>query len=92
MMGFQPLCRATTMTDEKCLLATIWEEPHEDAPRLVYADWLEDHDRSARAEFIRVQCQLALLEEEDETPQRSELLARESQPSLRRSARPQRRR
>jgi len=65
------------MTDERALLAAIWEDPHDDTLRLVYADWLEDHDQNARAEFIRVQCQLALLEEEDETPQRSELAARE---------------
>jgi uncharacterized protein (TIGR02996 family) len=44
------------------LLAAIRETPEDDGPRLVYADWLEEHgdehDR-ARAEFIRVQCELA---------------------------------
>ncbi len=30
-----------------------------DTPRLVYADWLEDHGDPDRAEFIRVQCRLA---------------------------------
>jgi hypothetical protein len=28
---------------------------------LIFADWLEDHGESARAEFIRVQCELARL-------------------------------
>src|SRR5262245_38135191 len=40
--------------------ATILDAPHEDAPRLVYADWLEEHG-DQRAEFIRVQCELAPL-------------------------------
>ena len=30
------------MSDEKALLAAIWEHPHEDTPRLVYADWLDE--------------------------------------------------
>jgi uncharacterized protein (TIGR02996 family) len=45
-------------------LAAIVETPDDDAPRLVYADWLEDHgdDKSRiRAEFIRLQCRLASL-------------------------------
>src|SRR5262245_17230006 len=67
------------MTDEKGLLAAIWDDPHDDTPRLVYADWLDDHGQNARAEFIRIQCQLARLEEEDETLQRVELAARENQ-------------
>jgi uncharacterized protein (TIGR02996 family) len=48
--------------DQRALLQAIRETPEEDGPRLVYADWLEEHgdehDR-ARAEFIRVQCELA---------------------------------
>ncbi|VTR97707.1 Repeat-companion domain protein OS=Isosphaera pallida (strain ATCC 43644 / DSM 9630 / IS1B) GN=Isop_0392 PE=4 SV=1 [Tuwongella immobilis] len=31
----------------------------EDAPRLILADWLEEHHHAERAELIRVQCQLA---------------------------------
>jgi uncharacterized protein (TIGR02996 family) len=41
--------------DEAALLRTICDEPEADLPRLVYADWLEDHDRGRRAEFIRWQ-------------------------------------
>ena len=56
------------MSDEKALLAAIWEHPHDDAPRLVYADWLEetgDRSKVARAEFIRLQCEFAWLDEDD---------------------------
>jgi uncharacterized protein (TIGR02996 family) len=56
------------MSDEKALLASIWEQPHEDTPRLVYADWLQETGvpaNVARAEFIRVQCELARLDEDD---------------------------
>lgn len=42
-------------------LATIRATPDDDAPRLVFSDWLEDHGDLARAEFIRVQCELARL-------------------------------
>jgi len=47
------------MTDRDALLRSILESPHEDAPRLIFADWLEDHGEAARAEFIRVQVELA---------------------------------
>jgi uncharacterized protein (TIGR02996 family) len=33
--------------------------PEDDAPRLVLADWLEDHGDPDRAAFIRIQCHLA---------------------------------
>lgn len=44
---------------ESHLLAAILAAPEDDAPRLIYADWLEEHDQPERAEFIRVQCALA---------------------------------
>jgi uncharacterized protein (TIGR02996 family) len=45
-------------------LRAIHEQPQDDTPRLIYADWLEEHDNghnsyADRAEFIRIQCQLA---------------------------------
>lgn len=52
------------MSDEKALLAAISAHPLDDAPRLVYADWLDEQggeSQVARAEFIRVQCEMALL-------------------------------
>lgn len=47
------------MSDATALLAAIRAAPEDDAPRLVYADWLEEHGQPERAEFIRVQCELA---------------------------------
>jgi uncharacterized protein (TIGR02996 family) len=41
------------------LLDAVRAEPDDDTPRLVLADWLDEHGDSARAEFSRVQCDLA---------------------------------
>jgi uncharacterized protein (TIGR02996 family) len=41
------------------LVEAIREAPEDDGPRLIYADWLEEHDQPERAEFIRLQCELA---------------------------------
>lgn len=43
------------------LLRTILERPRDDAARLIYADWLDDQGEAKRAEFIRVQCELAAM-------------------------------
>ena len=48
--------------DEDALLNGIAADPAADLPRLVYADWLEEHGQDLRAEFIRVQCEIAKLE------------------------------
>ncbi len=47
------------MTDRAALLATIAADPADEVARLVYADWLDEHGDADRAEFIRVQCDLA---------------------------------
>jgi uncharacterized protein (TIGR02996 family) len=47
------------MTDERALLAAIVREPDELTPRLMFADWLDEHGDEgarARAQFIRLQC------------------------------------
>jgi uncharacterized protein (TIGR02996 family) len=36
------------------LLDAIWDNPQEDTPRLVYADWLQENGHEKYAEFIRV--------------------------------------
>ena len=41
--------------DGRALLRAVVERPADDAPRLVYADWLDDHGDPAWAEFIRLQ-------------------------------------
>ena len=49
----------------KGLLQAIVDDPADDVPRLVYADCLEEHDQPVRAEFIRLECRLAQLDEDD---------------------------
>jgi uncharacterized protein (TIGR02996 family) len=44
------------------LLRAVVAAPADDVPRLVAADWLDEHDQPERAEFIRVQVELARLE------------------------------
>ena len=53
------------MSDEDALLAAIDANPDEDTPRLVYADWLDEHDQPIRAEFIRVQVEVVRVETQE---------------------------
>src|SRR5437763_13595138 len=46
------------MKHQPGFLADILEGPDDNAPRLVYAEWLDDNGQSERAEFIRRQCEL----------------------------------
>jgi uncharacterized protein (TIGR02996 family) len=46
-------------SEEEALVRAIATAPEDDVPRLVYADWLEEHDRGDHAAFIRAQCELA---------------------------------
>src|SRR5262245_27737496 len=62
------------MSPEGGFLQAIVADPDDDTPRLVYADWLEDHGQPERAEFIRAQIELARLGEGD--PRRDALEAR----------------
>lgn len=65
-------------SDEQALLSAIWADPHDDLPRLVYADWLEETGvrlSRARAELIRVQC---ALERADDAAERRALREREN--------------
>jgi uncharacterized protein (TIGR02996 family) len=55
------------------LLQDIKANPDEDGPRLILADYLEEHGEP-RGEFIRLQCQLASLETDD--PDRETLASR----------------
>jgi uncharacterized protein (TIGR02996 family) len=71
------------MTHEEAFLQAICDRPDDDTPRLIYADWLEDHGDPQRAEVIRVECEMATLCDEDglppgeeECPRFHELLAR----------------
>ena len=39
--------------DEAALIRAICETPHDVTPRLVYADWLDEHGQADRADMIR---------------------------------------
>src|SRR4051812_46063634 len=47
------------MTDGEALLRAVLMNPSDDDPRLVYADFLDEHGDPPRAEFIRVQVRRA---------------------------------
>ena len=49
-----------TTTEESALVGQILTRPADDTPRLVYADWLDEHGQADRAEFVRVQCAIAV--------------------------------
>jgi len=51
-------------TDDDFLAAVI-ADPDSDVPRLIYADWLEENGDDARAEFIRIQCALDSVPEDE---------------------------
>jgi uncharacterized protein (TIGR02996 family) len=53
------------MTEREGLLRAICEAPDDDAPRLVYADWLDEHGDPLQAQFIRVQIELARLSKDE---------------------------
>src|SRR5262245_30142891 len=62
------------MSEEDALLAAIHANPDDDTPRLVYADWLDEHDQPERAEFIRVQVEVSHMTDDD--PREEPLRAR----------------
>jgi uncharacterized protein (TIGR02996 family) len=59
------------MSSHKAFLSEIIANPDDDAPRLVYADWLEDNGDADRAEFIRLQIRLETMPDYD--PERFDL-------------------
>jgi uncharacterized protein (TIGR02996 family) len=63
------------MTAERDLLDAILADPEDDAPRLVFADWLEENGE-ARAEFIRLQIERArsALRPDERTPRERQLV------------------
>src|SRR5262252_3159682 len=60
-------------------LQDIIERPDDDVPRLVYADWLDEHGDPARAEFIRLQCQF---DQKEEVYPRARLLSQREEELL----------
>lgn len=47
------------MTEEEALLEAIRNEPEDDTPRLVLADWYAENGQEDRGEFVRIQIELA---------------------------------
>jgi uncharacterized protein (TIGR02996 family) len=62
--------------ERDALLAAIRANPHADLPRLVYADWQEEHGQPEHAELIRLQCEIKRLTRRTDTARRRELRAR----------------
>jgi uncharacterized protein (TIGR02996 family) len=60
--------------DQNAFLRTICSQPDDDAPRLIYADWLDEHG-DPLGEFIRVQIELAKFK--DRLPRFAYLRARQ---------------
>jgi uncharacterized protein (TIGR02996 family) len=52
------------MAEHPGFLQAILAAPDDDAPRLVYADWLEEHGQPEQAEFIRMECEQAVISPE----------------------------
>jgi uncharacterized protein (TIGR02996 family) len=46
------------MTELEGFLRAAKDDALDDGPRLILADWLDERDQPARAEFVRVQCEL----------------------------------
>src|SRR5436309_1823467 len=61
-------------TTQAAFLADILEHAEDDTPRLVFADWLDDHGDHDRAEFIRLQIETARLSQDE--PRRAALVQR----------------
>ena len=47
------------MDDQAALTAAVCDRPDDDTPRLVFADWLDDHGHPDHAAFVRAQVELA---------------------------------
>jgi uncharacterized protein (TIGR02996 family) len=64
---------------EPGFLAAIQANLDDDTPRLVFADWLDEHGQSERAEFIRLQCELEPIREDFSNERADALRAREEE-------------
>jgi uncharacterized protein (TIGR02996 family) len=59
------------MSHAAAFLQDIREHPHDDAPRLIFSDWLEEQG-DPRGRFLRTQCQLARMDDADRRRRRLE--------------------
>jgi uncharacterized protein (TIGR02996 family) len=61
--------------EEKELLQTCARIPDDDVPRLLLADWYDDHKQPEKAEFIRLQVSAARVESGDDSDGLADLRA-----------------
>ncbi|MBA4063484.1 MAG: hypothetical protein C0501_07180 [Isosphaera sp.] len=66
------------MTDHDALLRAVCEDPRDDTPRLVYADWLQEHGQDERAAFIRHDIAMSRRDEWDADRLRWDLVEKSS--------------
>ncbi|VTR97179.1 Repeat-companion domain protein OS=Isosphaera pallida (strain ATCC 43644 / DSM 9630 / IS1B) GN=Isop_0537 PE=4 SV=1 [Gemmata massiliana] len=71
------------LSQHEAFLRAIFDAPDDDTPRLVYADFLQEQGDEDRAEFIRVQCELALKPWDESTDRVRRLVTRERELSVR---------
>src|SRR5437764_11864102 len=64
------------MADRDTFLAAIRAAPDDDTPRLVFADWLDEH-ADPLGEFVRVQVELEPIRDEPGNPRAQALQERE---------------
>lgn len=64
------------MTELEAFLQAAKDDTLNDGPRLILADWLDEKDQPARAEFLRVQCELPHVANNPHAWARRELLER----------------
>jgi uncharacterized protein (TIGR02996 family) len=57
------------ISERHTFIQAILAAPDDDLPRLIYADWLDEHGESDRSEFIRVQIERARLETDGSSSQ-----------------------
>jgi uncharacterized protein (TIGR02996 family) len=67
------------MDPHEVFVRAIAESLYDDVPRLIYADWLEEHGDPERAEFIRVQCELEPIRDQYEIARAAELHTHEKE-------------
>jgi uncharacterized protein (TIGR02996 family) len=54
-----------TLAEHEAFLRAIFDAPADDTPRLVYADFLEEHGDADRAAYIRADCEAARVDPDD---------------------------
>jgi uncharacterized protein (TIGR02996 family) len=67
------------MTQPEAFVRAIADDLYDDTPRLIFADWFEEHDDPDRAEFIRVQCELEPMRDRYEIDRAAALHRREDE-------------